>query len=182
MRLEPLTKEQCEIVRVWRNNTLETLRTPYPLTEEMQADFFKNVINNRNSPHRYWSIIEGVGEFADVEHRLIGMGGLTGIQWENRIAEISLIIDPALRNKGYGKQAVALLLDEGFKRMNLQTIFGECYQVNESGCKFWENIVTTYNGYMCVLPKRKFWNGQFWDSMYFSIDTEEFRKVKPLNS
>ena len=179
MKLSAPTLEQCQQVRLWRNDCLETLRTPYPLTEEMQADFFKNVINNRNSPHRYWSIIEGVGEFADVEHRLIGMGGLTGIQWENRIAEISLIINPALQNKGYGKLVVALLLDEGFNRMGLQTIFGECYGAAEGRFQFWETVVERYKGYATRLPNRQFWDGQFWDSMYFSIDTEEFRKVKP---
>jgi len=104
------------------------------------------------------------------------MGGLTNIQWENRLAEISLIIGPKHRKKGSGTEAVDLLFDEAFNRMGLKTVFGECYKTN-TNLGFWEHIVEKYKGYSTTLPNRKFWNKEFYDSYYFSIDSDSF--VRP---
>ena len=176
MKLEPLTKEQCERVRIWRNQIPESLRTPYPLTGEQQEKFYEEVICNRNSAHRYWAI---VGETEICGHKrscvLVGMGGLINIEWHNRLAEISLIINPKLRDKGYGEKTVDLLLDQAFNYLNLQTVFGECYLCNPSW-EFWGDITDKYNGKTLHLPKRKFWKGTYYDSLYFSIDKVDFNK------
>lgn len=169
MKLQPLTREDCETARHWRNECLETLRTPYFLTEEMQSDFYGNVICNRNSPHRYWGVYE------DGCDATIGLVGVTDIGWENSIAEISLIVNPQYQKKGFGVKAVELLLDKAFNQMGLKTVFGECYEVNLNGVAFWKKIVTRYKGSTAVLPSRKFWDGKFWDSYYFSIDRKDFK-------
>lgn len=170
MRLTAITLEQCEIVRLWRNEILETLRTPYPLTKEMQEAFYRETVCNRNSPHRYYAIMDDKGLF-------VGMGGITHITWESRIGEISLIIDPSLREKGYGEKAVDLLLDAAFNQMGLNCVYGECYSCNEANI-FWGHITNKYHGTGVMLRARKFWNGKFWDSLYFSIDADDFRKVR----
>ena len=180
MILQALTLEQCEQVRLWRNNCLETLRTPYPLTKEMQEVFYRDVICNRNSPHRYWSIWDDIEIFDNRLPKtgiLIGMGGITNIQWENRIGEISLIIDPALREKGYGEKAVDLLLDVAFNQMGLNCVYGECYATNYDGMVFWNKIVRKYDCSQVILRSRKFWQGKFWDSLYFDILKDEYDKI-----
>jgi len=185
MRLEILTEDQCQIVRIWRNQCLESLRTPYPLTPEEQSRFFYDVVQNRSSPHRYWGVCAEWLPNAPAEPHdglyFCGMGGLTYIQWENRIAEISLILSPAVRSKGLGEQAVDLLLAEGFDRMGLKTIFGECYYCNDAH-EFWLKITEGFGGYITRLPNRKFWAGQFWDSLYFSIDGDCWRQVHGQSS
>jgi RimJ/RimL family protein N-acetyltransferase len=181
MRLDALTLAQCELVRQWRNQCPETLRTPYPLTPENQRIFYHEVVSNRNNPLRYWAILdreEVKGECHEgFIERFVGMGGLTNIQWENRIAEISLILDPQYRGKGLGEKAVDLLLAEGFNRMGLKTICGECYLTHE-GWNFWAEMIDKYNGCATELPNRKLWAGKFWNSMYFSVDVDDWRKVK----
>jgi RimJ/RimL family protein N-acetyltransferase len=177
MKLEPLTLEQCEQVRIWRNAEMECWRTPFMLTREMQEDFYKRCCD-RNSPHRYWAInctgnddlISRMGD------KFIGMGGITYIQWENRIGEITLIIDPAQRKDGLGEQAVDLLLDQAFNYLNLQTVFGECYTCNEAW-GFWIATVDKYMGYRTNLPRRKYYNSKYWDSLYFSINKDDFNKI-----
>ena len=86
MILKELTREDCEHAREWRNKCLESLRTPYALTKEMQSGFYDSVICNRDSCHRYW----GVHDLNDV---LVGFGGITNIETANQIGEISFIID-----------------------------------------------------------------------------------------
>jgi RimJ/RimL family protein N-acetyltransferase len=167
MKLQPLTANDCETIRQWRNENLIPWRTPYPLTDLMQDNFYKNIVSNPDSPHRYWAIYE--------HKQLIGMGGITNIQWENSIGEITLLINPSLQHKGYGEKAVELLLDNAFNRLNLQTVFGECYESNPAAT-FWAEITEKYNGYRTSLPNRKYWDGRYWDSLYFSIDRDNVHK------
>jgi RimJ/RimL family protein N-acetyltransferase len=159
MGLSALTKDDVEKVRHWRNNQLEALRTPFLLTEEMQAEFYDKVVCNRQANARFWAL-----RF----YGLTGMAGLVNIEWENRIAEISLILDPSQTHRGYGTQAVDLVLSEGFNNMNLQNIYGECYLCNPA-VDFWRKVIQRYNAKTTILPNRKYWQGKYWDSLYFNI-------------
>lgn len=163
MKLTVPTRSDCEQVRLWRNEVLETLRTPFPLTEEMQNDFYDEVICNKHSKHRYWSIKDG--------GQLIGFGGITNIEWPNRIGEISLIIAPEFRKQHLGDDAVFYLLYEAFYTLNLKTVFGEVYLCN-SAVDFWKKSAGQYGATWCILPNRKYTNGKFWNSLYFSIDRD----------
>jgi len=181
--LDVISAEDCEKVRQWRNKLPATLRTPYNLTYEQQQDFYKNIICNRDSKHRYFGIYikkenKLIGKtYEDAKYEpvqtdepiFIGLGGITNIQWENGLGEISLILGADWIGRGYGKQAVRLLLEKAFKDMRLNEIFGECYECNPN-LKFWEKIIKEYNGYETELPSRKFYNGQYYNTLYFSIN------------
>ena len=103
---------------------------------------------------------------------MVGMGGITNIQWENRIGEISLIINPDDARLYRGSRAVYCLLEQAFGNMGLKTVFGECYMCNDAW-KFWRKIKEKYKGMETILPNRKLWKGRFYDSLYFSIDCEQ---------
>ena len=160
MELRAPTRADVEEVRQWRNDALHTLRTPYRLTEEMQAGFYDDVICNRQSKDRWWSCYTAGA--------LVAFGGLTGIEWENGLAEISLIVKPDFRGQGYGGQVVELILDEGFGNMGLRTIYGECYECN-SAIEFWKKITEGRDGYYTIIPRRKLWQGQLYDALHFSV-------------
>lgn len=192
MKLRPLTLSDCEQVRQWRNENLAMLRTPFMLTEEMQAEFYHNVVCNRNANARYWGVIEelpdkvnmyaaGIKEpydtfETDTTHiELIGMIGLENISWENRNAEISIILNPDYQRKGYGTQAVDLLLDQGFNYLNLENIYGECYECNPA-LGFWHKMANKYadkyNPKPVWLANRKYWQGKYYDSLYVNFEKE----------
>jgi len=140
----------------------------------MQEKFYHDVICNPNSHHRYWGVwLEPYEE----DTCFIGLGGITNIQWENRIGEISLILNPEERGKGYGEQVVDLLLDKAFNYLNLQTVCGEVYWSNPEGVAFWQKIVGKFRQtHLLELPNRKYWKGQFYPSWYFSIDRGDYVK------
>ena len=158
--------EDAGVVSHWRNDARETLRTIGFSTIDLQEKFIENLNPNR---HRYFSFTDG----GDV----VAFGGLTYIQWENRIAEISLIVDPDLVKQGIGSDAVDMLLDEAFNKLNLKTVFGECYKCN-SAHEFWFRLTEKYEGYNTILKNRKFWNGLYYDSIYFSIDGETYSAIQ----
>ena len=126
----------------------------------MQADFYDATVCNRKADSRFWAV-EADGVF-------VGMIGLAGIQWENRIGEISLVLDPAQHGKGYGEASLNLLLEQGFGNLNLLTICGECYECSPA-IGFWKHMLPTY---MTMLPKRKYWKGKHYNSMYFCFMRE----------
>lgn len=164
--LEPVTREGCELARLWRNQALGTLRTPFPLTMEQQESFYDS-LQDRVSPHRYWEVRMG-------SEGMVGLVGLTNIDFYNGCAEISLIISPNERGKGVGSGAVDLVLREAFDNMRLHQVYGEVYFSNP-GVAFWRKVVTNYGGYSCELPDRKWWKGQHWNSLYFSIREVDFQ-------
>jgi RimJ/RimL family protein N-acetyltransferase len=162
--LRPLSLEDMEVIRNWRHQVMETLRTPYMLTAEQQADYYIHTICDRRGTTRYW------GFWADkVEPMvLVGMGGIENIQWENRTGEISVLISSQERGKGYGRAAVDAILDQAFNHLNLETVYGECYKCS-AAVPFWEKLVDERSGYLTLLPMRKYWNGAYWDAIYFTF-------------
>lgn len=169
LRLQAPTRDEVMRAREWRNgDSLDTLRTPFRLTEEMQGDFYRDVISNRSSPHRFFSMYSGDGVFT-------AFGGLTNIQWENGLAEISLIVHPEYRGKGIGRASVDVLLAEAFDRMRLMTVCGEVYKCNTTAAAFWTDLAAAGDWTMLELPRRKWAEGRLWDSLYFSVSIEQAR-------
>lgn len=176
MKLEALTKEQCEQVRIWRNGCMESLRTPYMLTQEQQERFYEDVVCNRNARARYWAVgTEGQSNGMPFYH-FCGMIGLENIEWETGRAEISIMIDPELRGKGFGENALRLLLEQGFLYMGLDSIWGECYTCNPA-IRFWQKLEDSYIDEATIIPRTKYWKGEMYDSYHFTITKERF-KVK----
>jgi RimJ/RimL family protein N-acetyltransferase len=156
--LRALTLEDMEPIRKWRNASLDTLRTPFELTKEMQEDWYHGEICNRASRSRFWAIEDSNGV-------LIGYGGIENIQWENSIGEISLLIAPGVRGQGYGYMAAYKILERAFSQLNLKTVYAEVYESNPA-IKFWDKVF--FDDYKTKLPNRKYINGLWHDSRYYS--------------
>ena len=178
MKLKPLTLSDCEQVRQWRNENLAMLRTLFILTEEMQAEFYHNVVCNRNANARYWAVAieEEYPRYAqkdEITDRLIGMIGIENIQWENKLAEIGLIMSPD--HTDMAEKAIELILDQAFNYLNLENVFGEVYKC--SPCSdVWYGVALVNKGTCCNLPNRKFWQGKYYDALFFNINREEWNK------
>lgn len=160
MILRALCIEDMEPIRKWRNDCLDTLRTPFPLTKEQQEQWYRDEICNRNSRTRFWA--------AEENGELIGYGGLENIQWENSIGEMSLLIDPAQRGKGYGTDFANEIITKAFDELNLHTVYAECYSYN-GAVDFWWDIFNFYGGTKVILPNRKFHDGEYFDGIYYSV-------------
>lgn len=165
-----LTEKEIQLVREWRNfaSRYGVYRTPFLLTEAMQLDFFNNTVNDRTSNSRYWGI-HLRNNCKEGESGFIGIAGLNNIQWENGIAEIALTISIDAKGKGYGEESLNLIAYEAFCNLRLYTIYGECYLCNPNR-GFWENMIEKYRGYRVILQDRKYYNGSYFDSIYFSFN------------
>jgi len=192
MKLKALTLEDCLEVVEWRNASMSSLRTPYLLTEDMQREFYEKVVSNRSGTARYYGIWHHydikrdngtpIAEYVNRReyNHLIGMVGLEYIEWENRRAEISIILNPKYQHAGHGTEAVTEILRIGFEEMNLDNIWGECYKCNPA-CDFWLRIAQRYAVHginsMNTIPNTKYFAGRYWDSFHFTINKEGYRSV-----
>jgi len=159
MTVGPPTREDLEQVRQWRNLIPEALRTPFMLTEEQQEHYYLQLCD-RSAPVRMWCFYEA--------HELLGFGGLQGIQWENGRAEISLVLNPALRRKGWGTKIVDEILRRAFQDLRLLTVVAEVYRCNPA-IEFWERIAGGWGAKKTSLPRTKYWQGRLFDSLILTF-------------
>jgi RimJ/RimL family protein N-acetyltransferase len=179
--LKVLEYENIEQIRLWRNeaSTNGVYRTPYLLNEKMQYDFYENKLSNRNSNSRFWGIYKKISN-NDLKsnelykYQIIGYCGIDNIQWENRLGEIALTIGNRYISFGYGKIALNLLLTEGFNNLNLLNIYGECYFCNPK-IGFWKKYANEHNAYITELPERKYFNGDYYNSLYFNFNMYTYK-------
>ena len=88
----------------------------------------------RNNENRSFNIVDLN------EDKLVGTIGLEHLNWIERSAVLGIFIgDEAYRSNGYGTEAIKLLLEYGFKYLNLHSIRLDLLAVNET-----ENITTSY--------------------------------------
>lgn len=181
VKLDALSLADAEQVRQWRNESIQNARTPFLLTTEMQQEWYDSVVCNREARHRYWGVWHdhACDDGGKLWFDLGGIAGFTDIDGRIRTAEVALMVAPELRGKGIGGQAFTKLLDQAFGVFNLETVFGECYLCNES-LGFWRHMVKKWRGEERYLPKRQYWQGRYWDSLWFCIDRSAWSKEQPV--
>ena len=106
------------------------------------------------------------------DNKMIGTVSLEDINWINRTATLGIFIgDKEFRSKGYGTEAIRLILEYGFKYMNLYNIKLDLMEFNERALKCYEKC--GFKGYG-RRRKCKFVNGKYYDSISMDILADEF--------
>ena len=110
---------------------------------------------------------------------LIGSISIHNIDHLNRNAYIGIFIgEEEHRGKGYGAEAVRLLLEYGFRTLNLHSIMLTVHADNHAGIACYKKV-----GFQEVgrLPECLFKDGQYVDKLYMCILEGEFDKQKHKN-
>jgi len=96
------------------------------------------------------------------EWSMIGNCGFHNIDWRSRAAEVGIFIgEKSLWNKGYGTEAMQLLLKHGFQTLNLNRIALEVYENNPRAVRSYEKVGFVHEG-----RKRQ---GMYKDGKYIDI-------------
>ena len=123
--LSPIDKNDYELWTKWVNDTEVTLGTLQ--TEKILGiDEEKEVLERLSKGGTTFAIV-------DLENdKAIGFLGLPGIDSVNRSSSLAITIgEKSYWNKGYGSEAVELLLDYGFSILNLHSINLTVYSFNK---------------------------------------------------
>lgn len=111
-----------------RNEQIYHLRQAKPLTVEMQEVYFSNVIDklfDEDEPSQVlFSLLEN--------KRFVGYGGLVHINWVDKNAEISFIMETALENNGfsyYWTNYLEIIQQIAFEGLNLHKIYTFAFDI-----------------------------------------------------
>lgn len=104
--------------------------------------------------------------------KLIGSCGFSEIDWRNRSAEFGINIgEKSFWNKGYGTEAVRLMVKHGFNTLNLHRIYLRVFETNPRAIRSYEKAGFTHEGRQ---RQAEFRNGKYIDMLVMSILEDEF--------
>ena len=120
-------KDRMEILK-WRNEQIYHLRQSKPLTEADQEHYFETTVQplfNEEKPNQLL--------FSYLENEVcIGYGGLVHINWIDKNAEISFILNTELEKEHFSKHwktFLHLIEKVAFEELNLHKIFTFAYDL-----------------------------------------------------
>ena len=140
--------------------------------KELSQDF--SVLENLSETRLYPSNMPSSMVFRiEYEDKLIGEIGFRTIKWFNRKAEISLVVTPEYQGKGHGKQALLLLMQFAFKKMNLYRLEAEVIDYNDKAKSLFEKAGFVLEG---RLREAKYNNGNYHDILRYGMLRSEYEK------
>ena len=108
------------------------------------------------------------------EDKLIGTVGLERINRIHRTATLGIFIgDKEFLSKGYGTEAIRLILDYGFNYMNLHNIKLDLLSFNERAFKCYKKCGFKEAG---KIRENRFINGKYYDTISMDILDSEFKE------
>ncbi len=173
--LREYKREDFQHIRKWVNESevVDNLSDVFlhAQTQEMTEQFLTSVLKGEQQ-NAYHFVI------ADLKNEAyIGQIDLTKVDWKNRWAEMGIVIgDQENREKGLGREAIGLLQEFVFNRLNLNRL---------------QLAVHAYNtrAYACYIKsgfkeegrlRESFYiNGQYSDRILLSILKLEYSKLQP---
>lgn len=163
--LSPRNLEAVEQFTEWLNDfevTDYTGKSAQLITLEDEIKYFANPKENE----RIFFIVRKDDE------KLIGTVGLHQINHINRCATLGIFIgDKSGRNKGYGTEAINLVLEYGFKYLNLNNIKLDVYEANQRAIACYKKCGFKEYGRR---RKSEFIYGKYYDKIEMDILSEEF--------
>ena len=131
--LSPIVLEDAEQYAIWLND-LQITDFLQTASSVISVESEREILKKLAQEHTYGII--------DLQtNRLIGNIGIFNINHLHRTAEVGIFIgNKDYWNKGYGGEALALLLDYSFKKLNLHTILLRTYSYNRRAVACYEKI------------------------------------------
>ncbi len=168
MFLTALDWPDAEKARVWRNDwriMQWTRQSEFISDRDQRAWFDRQAADPTIKMYAVRTRCAGTDE-------LVGVCGLTSIDWLNRRAEFSLYIAPNHQRCGYGREALKLLLKHGFENLGLNQIWGETFEGNPA-IKLFAEIGMKLDG----MRRDFYWkDGKFLAAHLISILAKEWIK------
>ncbi len=144
------------------------------ISKDMQLEWYKEIGNNTHPNHVYWEIRER-GNMDVIDDpptgNLIGCCGLHYVDYRLRSAEFSIFLCKDVRGIGYGKEALDLMFDFGFREINLHKIWAEVYDFNKALNVYTKGLGMHIDG---RLRHNTFCDGKYHDSIMLSVLEDEW--------
>jgi len=174
LRLTPIDREKDPEVESRWTHDLEYLRMldselARPLTPAQVKKKYEEIEKEIDqSRSRFYFALRTTSE----PERLLGFLEIPWVMWNQGVAGIRLgISDPADRRKGYGRQALQLMLRYAFDELNLYRLVAQIPAYNRIAIRLFEGA-----GFVEEVRRREALHraGQRWDALEFGLLREEW--------
>ena len=167
INLRSLEIEDLKVLKKWRNDPINRNHTrEYRLLNMInQKEWFEMI--HKDNPPKF--LMFGV---TDKQEKLIGVCGLTYIDWKNRHCEISIIL--YLKNwqkTKFAKETISLLEKYGFEELNMRRLWVEIFDTIPQNIKLFESLNFVREGVL----RDKLWRNRKWHNSYIysKLSTDE---------
>jgi RimJ/RimL family protein N-acetyltransferase len=133
--LRPITKEDIEQIRIWRNKSRQWFVYKKEISPEQQLAWWETYSKSTNDQM-----------FVIETDKPIGAVALYNIEADRAEFGRLMIGEDGYAKKGYAVAATQLLLEYGFKKMALTEIFLEVFKDNRAARKVYEKAGFKYSG------------------------------------
>ena len=158
VNLRALEIDDLGILKKWRNDKITRNHTrEYRLLNMInQKQWFETI--HKDNPPKF--LMFGV---TDKRKKLVGVCGLTYIDWKNRHCEISIIL--YLKNWQKTKEAketISLLINYGFGELNMRRLWVQIFDTIPENIKLFESLNFHREGIL----RDKLWRQKKWHNSY----------------
>lgn len=164
IRFRAIERSDLARCQEWLNDpeVLEGLAHIVPLSSLDEEHWFEGAMQ-RGKEERPLAIEVQEGD----DWRHVGNIGFLNLEWTPRAAELGIFIgDKSLWNKGYGTEAVELLLEHGFQTLNLNRIYLHVFANNLRARRSYEKVGFVLEG---TLRQAVYRHGQYIDLLVMSV-------------
>jgi RimJ/RimL family protein N-acetyltransferase len=138
--------------------------TPFPLTLNEELKWFESISAFGDT---YKFAIETIED-----SQFIGGCSINNVDWKNSVGTIGIFIgDKEYWGRGYGTDAIKVLMSFVFLQMNINKIRLTCYSFNDRAVNCYKKCGFSIEG---VLRQEIFKDGKYHDKIAMGILREEF--------
>ena len=167
--LRALEKEDLSSLKKWRNSlhVRKSTREYKLLNMINQKNWFES-IHQSNPPK---DIMFGI---LNKKKKLIGVTGLTYIDWKNRNSEISIYFSTKnWQTKPEANEVINLIMEYGFEELNLNRLYVEIFSLMKENIKLFIKMKFIKEGQL----REKIWRkNKWWDTLILSKLAKEYKK------
>ena len=168
IRLRPFEKSDLGKCKQWINDPeiATALLRVLPVSMYEHINWYEKIIADQTTLTFAIETIEN--------EKYIGNLGLRNIDWINRKGRFWIYLDKTEWGKGYGKEAISLLLKYTFNSLNLNKIYLDVASFNQRAIKVYDSIGFSTEG---VLREDFYTDGSYVDVFRMAILKREFSTI-----
>ena len=163
--LKPISKNDIEQIRLWRNEQVSFLRQTNLINSDEQTSYFNDIVYPNFVLEEPKMILLSI--FDKISTDLIGYGGFVHIDWKNKTSEVSFLCDTSFMNnpkiyKSCFLNFMKIIIEIAREELQFKCLYSETFEFRKNHIKNLESLGYTQFG---IKKNSKLKNGISYSSM-----------------